>query len=278
MKEYLTHTVNADDPDLVSVIDELPLWSAPFGLRLLEVIELKQNAKVLDLGCGPGFPLIEIAARLGSTAKVYGLDPWLQALLRAKLKLGVYAIKNAQVISGHAEQMPFPAEYFDLIVSNNGINNVHDMRQSIRECHRVGKSGAQLVFTLNLEKTMMEFYSVFQNILQQNKIFEALPRVKQHIYDKRRPLAELKSILRESGFQIINVIEDSFRFRFVDGTTLLNHFFIKNWFLDSWKKIIDPKDLVHIFERVETELNRQAEKNGEIDLTIPFVTIDCKKQ
>jgi arsenite methyltransferase len=278
MKEYLTHTVDANDPDLVSAIDELPLWSAPFGLRLLEIIELKQNSIVLDLGCGPGFPLIEIAARLGRTAKVYGLDPWQQALQRANLKLKVYAIKNAQVINGQAEQMPFPAECFDLIVSNNGINNVRDMKQSIRECFRVSKTGAQLVFTLNLEETMIEFYSVFQKILKENKIFEALPRVKQHIYDKRRPLAEIKSILRETGFQISDVIEDSFRFRFVDGTTMLNHFFIKNWFLDSWKKIPDPKDLVHIFDQVETGLNRQAEKKGEIDLTIPFVTIDCKKQ
>jgi ubiquinone/menaquinone biosynthesis C-methylase UbiE len=278
MKEYLTHTVDTDDPDLVSAIDELPLWSAPFGLRLLEVIELKQNSKVLDLGCGPGFPLIEIASRLGSTAGVYGLDPWQQALQRVKLKLRVNAIKNTLAINGHAEQMPFPDECFDLIVSNNGINNVRDMKQSIRECFRVGKSGAQLVFTLNLEKTMIEFYSVFQKILKQNKIFDALPRVKQHIYDKRRPLSEIKSILRETGFQIRNVIEDSFKFRFTDGTSMLNHFFIKNWFLDSWKKIPDPKDLVHIFDQVETELNRQAQKNDEIDLSIPFVTIDCKRR
>jgi ubiquinone/menaquinone biosynthesis C-methylase UbiE len=277
MKEYLTHTVNADDPDLVAVVDELPLWSAPFGLRLLEVIQLRKNIKVLDLGCGAGFPLTEIACRLDNASRVYGLDSWTRALERIKLKIRVYTIRNAQVINGHAEYMPFADNNFDLIVSNNGINNVRDMKQSIRECYRVGKFGAQLVFTLNLEETMIEFYSVFQKVLNDNKIYDALPRIKQHIYDKRRPLAEIKSILSEAGFQISNIIEDSFKLRFADGTTMLNHFFIKNWFLGSWKQIIEPKNLVRIFDQIEKELNLQAEKNGELDLTIPFATIVCRK-
>ena len=32
MKEYLFHTFDRNNPNLVSIIDELPLWSAPFGL------------------------------------------------------------------------------------------------------------------------------------------------------------------------------------------------------------------------------------------------------
>jgi len=278
MKEYLTHTVNADDPDLVSVIDELPLWSAPFGLRLLEIIELKQNLKVLDLGCGPGFPLVEIASRLGNTSTVFGLDPWTRALARVKLKINVYTLKNVQLINGYAEHMPFCGDCFDLIVSNNGINNVRDMKQSIRECYRVSKSGGQLVFTLNLEETMIEFYSVFQQVLKENKLYDVLPKIKQHIYDKRRPLAEIKSLLSEAGFHTKKIIEDSFSLRFTDGTAMLNHPFIKYWFLSSWKQLPEPKDLERIFDQIETELNRLARKHGEINLSIPFVTIDCRKK
>ena len=43
MKDYLNQQVDTDDFELISVIDELPLWSAPFGLRLLETIELKKD-------------------------------------------------------------------------------------------------------------------------------------------------------------------------------------------------------------------------------------------
>ena len=43
MKKYLTHSFNNDDPSLISVIDELPLWSAPFGLKLLDKVKIKPN-------------------------------------------------------------------------------------------------------------------------------------------------------------------------------------------------------------------------------------------
>ena len=61
MKDYLNFNFEANNSDFVSVYDELPLWSAPFGMTLLETIKLKENAKVLDVGCGTGFPLLEIA-------------------------------------------------------------------------------------------------------------------------------------------------------------------------------------------------------------------------
>ncbi len=43
----------------------LAAWSAPFGLRLLDVVPLDPAATVLDVGCGTGFPLLELAHRLG---------------------------------------------------------------------------------------------------------------------------------------------------------------------------------------------------------------------
>jgi len=278
MIDYLKRTVNPDDPDLVSVIDELPLWSAPFGLRLLDAIELKKNITVLDLGCGLGFPLIEIAQRLGNTGKIYGIDPWIRALQRVRLKINVYSIKNVQVISGLAEHMPFADHCFDLIVSNNGLNNVRDMLQSLKECGRISKAGAQLTLTLNLEDTMQEFYSVFKHVLEKNKLYDALPKLKQHIYEMRKPLTEIKSWAQEAGFEIKNVFHDSFKLRYVDGTTMFNHTFINYWFLNHWKQIPEPKDMKTVFAQLESEINRQAEKNGEIVLTIPFVTIDCRKK
>ena len=99
--------LNVNDAESISVIDELPLWSAPFGLKLLEVIILKPNAALLDVGCGFGFPLIEIAQRLGSSCKAYGIDPWEQALERIRIKIKQYDFKNIEVFNSPAEKMPF---------------------------------------------------------------------------------------------------------------------------------------------------------------------------
>jgi SAM-dependent methyltransferase len=80
VKRYLNQQVDTEDCELLSVIDDIPLWSAPFGLALLNTIKLAKGVSVLDFGCGLGFPLIEIAERLGESSKVYGIDPWGQAL------------------------------------------------------------------------------------------------------------------------------------------------------------------------------------------------------
>jgi arsenite methyltransferase len=277
MKDYLAYEADITNRDFISAVDELPLWSAPFGLKLLDTIELKKGVTALDLGCGFGFPLIELAQRLGSTCKVYGLDPWEIALERAQHKIKAYDIKNVEIVHGCGEEMPFPEAFFDLIVSNNGINNVADLQQTIRECYRVCKQGAQMVVTLNLEETMIEFYSVFQEVLAENSLGNEIQKMKEHIYSKRRPLGEIKKLLDEAGFTIREILHDSFKLRFIDGTTMFNHSLIKCWFLDSWKKILREVHLECIFERIESRLNEKSESNKGLSLTIPFVTIDCRK-
>ena len=87
MKKYLYANADLNNMDFVSCIDELPLWSAPFGLSLLDAIEMKAGLKVLDIGCGCGFPLIELAQRLGNSCSLNGIDPWETALGRVRLKI-----------------------------------------------------------------------------------------------------------------------------------------------------------------------------------------------
>ena len=74
MKEYLN--TNFDQVKVISAFDELPLWSAPFGLKLLDAIDYKTDMTVLDVGFGSGFPLTELAMRLGNSSVVYGIDSW----------------------------------------------------------------------------------------------------------------------------------------------------------------------------------------------------------
>ena len=275
MKEYLNHHFSTDDKDLISIIDELPLWSAPFGLSLLNTIKVRKQMKVLDIGSGLGFPLIEIAQRLGESSIVFGIDPWKEANERAKLKINKYSLTNVKVINGTAENLPFENSYFDLIVSNNGINNVEDIPKTLKECRRVGKQGCQFVFTMNLEDSMIEFYSVLREELAKRNMPTEIEKMHNHIYQKRKPLEEIKKLLTESGFKIYAAKENIFYLRFSDGTTMFNHSFIKYWFLPSWKSIVEYKDQEEIFSSVEVRLNKIAATENEIRLSIPFAVFDC---
>jgi len=277
LKKYLTPSFDINNAELVSVIDELSLWAAPFGLRLLETIKLKHNIKVLDIGCGLGFPVIELAQRLGNTSKVFGIDPWEKAIERSLFKIKKYGINNVEIIKGIAEELPFEDSFFDLVVSNNGINNVQDMKLALSECARVSKPDAQLVITLNLEDTMIEFYEVFQKVLKDNNFNKEIIKMRKQIYLKRKPLTEIEKLLKSFGFKVTDIYHDKFYLRFIDGTTMFNHSLIKYWFLGGWKSILDDNNLEKIFDEVESRLNSIAKEKGELQLTVPFVTIDCRK-
>ena len=139
MTKFRKANFNLDDKITISVIDELPLWSATFGLKLLDTIKLLPNITALDIGFGLGFPLLEIAQRLGSSSKVYGIDPWKAAVERTQNKINVLGLTSIELIEGVAENIPLPDDSVDLIVSNNGIDDVHDLDKVMRECSRIAK-------------------------------------------------------------------------------------------------------------------------------------------
>ena len=132
-----------DDEDLVSAFDDLSLWSAPFGLALLDTIRMREVQAVLDVGCGAGFPLVELADRFGPRCRVAGVDPWRAAAERARAKARTRGLSNVEVVLGKAEELPFPDGTFDLVVSNNGLNNVADPRRALAECARASREGAE---------------------------------------------------------------------------------------------------------------------------------------
>ena len=277
MDNYLKTNYNLNDKETVSVIDELPLWSASFGLKLLDKIKYQKNITVLDIGSGLGFPLLEIAMRLGNTCKVYGIDPWERAVERIKSKIRLYGIKNTEIITGVAEKIPLPDKSIDLVISNNGLNNVDDLEKVLRECSRVSKPGSQLLFTFNTNKTMIEFYSVFELVLLEKNMIDEIELMKEHIYKKRKPVEEIVRLLNKNGYTVNEIHNEQFRYKFADGSAMFNHFLIKLAFIGSWKELLPEDRQKEIFKEIETRLYDQAVKTGCLQLTIPFALIDCKR-
>lgn len=269
---------DVDDPEVVSAIDDTPLWSAPFGLKLLEVVRLRKHIRALDVGSGLGFPLIELAQRLGTTCRVYGIDPWTPANERARMKIGVWKLDNVEAITGNAENLPFEDGFFELVVSNNGTNNVDDEEQTFSEVARVAKAGAQIVLTMNLPETMDEFYQVYRDVLRRDNRHDELKKLEAHIHHKRKPLPHTLSLIESVGLEVVDVHHDSFSLRYSDGSAMLASPFIKLAFLRPWTDVLAPDDVGPVFELIESELNRRAEVSGELRLTVPWVCLNLSKR
>jgi ubiquinone/menaquinone biosynthesis C-methylase UbiE len=275
MTQYLKTQLNFNDPDFFSALDDMSFWAAPFGIKLLNLVRYKKNIRVLDIGSGSGFPLIELAMRLGPTCKVFGLDPSKAAIERTTFKLKYTGVQNVEIVEGLAEKMPFEKDFFDLIVSNNGLNNVQDLPKTLNECNRVSRPSAQLVFTFNTNRTFAEFYDVFREVLRENGLKELQVKVNDHIYEKRRPVSEYVNLLEQANFHINNLYEDEFDFKFSDGTAMLNHFSMKI-FMAAWKELVPDQFRENIFQKIEHKLNLLAEQRQGFNMNVPFITTDCQ--
>ena len=275
MTRYLHALYDLEQDPVVSMLDELPLWSAPFGLKLLDRVRVGHDLRVLDLGFGTGFPLLELAQRLGETSRLYGIDPWPAGQRRTRQKIALYDLQHVSMVHGLAETLPFADSIFDVLVSNNGLNNVQDLSKALLECGRVCKSGAQLLFTVNLDGTMHEFYDVLRQVMRERQLDATA--VDRHIHHKRRPVTEWTHGVERAGFSCKDISYDQVVFRYSDATAMLNHFLIKMAFLPAWKELLPPNSLEPVFRSVEDILNAQAQQDGELRLTIPLALFECKR-
>lgn len=274
MKSYLNEfKMN----EMIDVLDELPFWSAPFGLKLLDFINYKKNITALDIGSGTGFPLIEIAMRLGNSSKVYGIDPWKEVFERIRKKINYYEINNVILIEGSAEAIPLNDKSVDLITSNNGINNIANIDKAISECSRIMKTGGQFVFTMNTELTMIEFYTHLESILKEMKMESEIKLMHQHILNKRPPIKNILSLLNKYGFFVKDLEQNQFNYRFADGTSMFNHYFIRLAFISSWIKLLPEEKVEELFNKIETCFNEQSVKYGNVKLSVPYVIFNTIK-
>jgi len=276
MTEYLQHTNNFNTPEEASAFDQTSFWCARFGSLLFEHLELLRNITILDLGCGTGFPMFELADRFGRSCQVTGLDVWKEALDRARSKLQTYKLPNVQLVEADGAAMPFSDAHFDLIVCNLGLNNFADPASVLAECFRVAKPAGRVVFTTNIQGHMQEFYAVFRQTLVQIGKPEYLERLEQN-EAHRGTKASLSGLLEQAGFAIIKAIEDRFQVSYLDGNALLNHTLTKRGFLDGWRGVVNPEDEAVIFGAIETALNAQAEQQGELRMTIPMLYLEGQK-
>lgn len=275
MTEYLSYTFK-DSETFVNTFDEAPLWSASFGLLLLKYLDLKPNITVIDIGSGAGFPLLELAGRLGNSCKLYGIDPWTNACNRAKQKIKDYGLSNVEIIESSAEHIPFDKGSIDLIVSNLGINNFENPAIVFKECNRVLKPNGKLALTTNLYGHWKEFYKIFYSALEQTGKAELIPVLKKD-EEHRGTIESVSELFTENGFRITRHFEETLEMKFVDGSAFLNHHFIKLGWLATWLNIFPKEDLPQIFAALETNLNAYAAANNGLLLTVPMAFVEGEK-
>jgi len=275
--KYLEH-VDSTHPAFGDLYDELPLWSAPFGLLLLERVPMRPGLTILDVGAGTGFLTVELAQRCGPQARVIAVDPWEAGMRRLQRKLEYLGIENVRLIEHDAAELDLPDASIDVVVSNLGINNFANADAVLHTCFRVAKPGARLVLTTNLVGHMREFYDVYRATLMELGFADRLAVLDAHI-NHRATLASIAAQLDRAGFELLALATDSYQMRCADGSSFLRHAFIRLAFLPAWTSVVLPEAVERTFTVLEWKLNEVAAERGELALTIPMACVEaCKPE
>jgi ubiquinone/menaquinone biosynthesis C-methylase UbiE len=98
--------------------------------------------RVLDVGCGTGYLLRELASRYPDAQQFVGIDA---ASAMVKTANAIAQDDRLTFVAGVAEQIAYPDETFNLIVSTTSFDHWSDQQAGLRECARVLRRGGQLV-------------------------------------------------------------------------------------------------------------------------------------
>lgn len=112
-------------------------------------VNVEPGMRILDMGAGTGELTFKVAAMLGTSGEIIGLDPCIAMLREAQRKLqGPRAVRfkvPITFVQGSAETLPFESDSFDMVVTAFTIRNLDDINMGMGEAFRVLRPGGGIM-------------------------------------------------------------------------------------------------------------------------------------
>lgn len=110
-------------------------YSEPLAAQFVDLAQVREGQRALDVGCGPGALTAQLVQRLGPGA-VTAVDPSPSFVSAARARL-----PGVDVLPGTAEQLPFADDHFDLALAQLVVHFMADPVAGLHEMGRVTRPG-----------------------------------------------------------------------------------------------------------------------------------------
>jgi len=121
---------------------ELDILHPIFLKSVVDEIPIKEDSKVIDIGCGMGWACRHIARKYNN-AEVVGIDLSEDAILKARKLNSKYGFKNIFYAVASGESIPFPDNYFDYAMAFVSFSWWKNVDKSMLEIKRVLNHGGE---------------------------------------------------------------------------------------------------------------------------------------
>ncbi|MBZ9578207.1 methyltransferase domain-containing protein [Patescibacteria group bacterium] len=121
---------------------------------ILEFIDFNPNAKILDLGCDTG-DLTKLVAERASTKNIFGIDIIKDRYKKAK-EAGIKIIE-----SNLDYNFPFVDSIFDILISNQVIEHIHNLDNFMCESFRILRKGGYFICSTENLSSWHNIFALF---------------------------------------------------------------------------------------------------------------------
>ena len=115
------------------------------GLRAIEALAPGSGDRVLDIGCGAGQTLLQLAERVGAEGQVIGVD--VAPLLLDIAKRRTEPLRQVRLIEADAQFLDLPSESADAVFSRFGVMSFNDPVAAFANFRRILRPSGALAFS-----------------------------------------------------------------------------------------------------------------------------------
>jgi ubiquinone/menaquinone biosynthesis C-methylase UbiE len=129
-------------------VSRWPIFTYERHIVLKALSKIKPNGQMVDVGCGPGYLAAQISQKFPDV-KIAGLDINELTLKNAKRTWSPDVYPGLEFLTGDAQQLPFPDNSLDFIVSSLSLHHWPYAQTVFQEIFRTLKPGGKvLIFDL----------------------------------------------------------------------------------------------------------------------------------
>jgi len=150
--------------------------------------------RILDIGSGPGLLAASVAARIGETGSLEGID--ISESMVALSRHQCASLPCARFQIGDAVQLPFESGTFDAAVSTQVYEYVGDIDEALRELWRILRPGGRAVILDT------DWDSLVWHATNRDRIMRIMAEFSDHCAHPGLPRI-LAPLLRSTGFRIV---------------------------------------------------------------------------